>query len=88
MPARVWQAIADQSLLGVDLRFMLPRISAPTLLIWGDQDTLEGAAGRAALRSGIKGAQVANFPALGHDLIWQDPKGVAQVMIRFIESPR
>jgi pimeloyl-ACP methyl ester carboxylesterase len=88
IPARVWRAIADQSLLGVDLRFMLPRISAPALLIWGGQDTLEGPAGRAALRSGIRGARVADFPALGHDLIWQDPKAVAQVMTRFIESPR
>lgn len=88
IPAQVWRAIADQSLLGVELRSMLPRISAPTLLIWGGKDTLEGPAGRAALRSGIRGAQVANFPSLGHDLIWQDPKGVAEVMTRFIESAR
>ena len=88
IPARVWRAIADQSLLGVDLQSMLPRIEAPTLLIWGGEDTLEGPAGRAALRSGIKGAQVENFPSLGHDLIWQDPRGVARAMIRFIERPQ
>ena len=87
IPARVWRAIADQSLLGVDLRSMLPRIEAPTLLIWGGEDALEGPAGRAALRSGIKGAQVVNFPSLGHDLIWQDPRGVARAMTRFIEGP-
>jgi pimeloyl-ACP methyl ester carboxylesterase len=87
IPARVWRAIAEQSLLGVDLRFMLPRIQAPTLLIWGGQDSLEGPAGRAALRTGIKGAQVRNFPSLGHDLIWQDPRGVARVMTQFIEGP-
>jgi pimeloyl-ACP methyl ester carboxylesterase len=88
IPARVWRAIAEQTLLGVDLRFMLTRISAPTLLIWGGHDSLEGPAGRAALLSGIKGAQVRNFPSLGHDLIWQDPPGVARAMTQFIAGPR
>lgn len=87
IPARIWRAIAYQSLLGVDLRFMLPRIKAPTLLIWGGKDNLESPAGRAALRAGIRGAQVRIFPALGHDLIWQDPRGIARVMTRFIETP-
>jgi pimeloyl-ACP methyl ester carboxylesterase len=87
IPARVWRAIATQTLLGVDLRFMLPRIQAPTLLIWGGQDALEGPAGRAALQTGIKGAKVRNFPSLGHDLIWQDPRGVARAMTQFIQGP-
>ncbi len=87
IPARVWRAIAEQTLLGVDVRFMLSRIQAPTLLIWGGQDTLEGPAGRAALRSGIRGAQVRNFPSLGHDLIWQDPRRVAGAMTQFIQGP-
>lgn len=87
IPARVWRAIAQQCLLGVDLHFMLPRITSPTLLIWGGKDSLEGPAGRAALRSGIKGAQVVSFPPLGHDLIWQDPRGVARAMTQFIAGP-
>jgi pimeloyl-ACP methyl ester carboxylesterase len=87
IPARVWRAIAEQTLLGVDLRFMLPRIQAPTLLIWGGQDSLEGPAGRAALQSGIKGARVRNFPSLGHDLIWQNPRGAARAMTQFIQGP-
>src|SRR5258708_30647420 len=33
IPAHVWRAIADQSLIGVDLRTMLPRVQAPTLLV-------------------------------------------------------
>lgn len=87
IPARVWRAIAQQCLLGVDVRFMLHRIEAPTLLIWGGKDTLESPAGRAALRSGIAGARVVNFPSLGHDLIWQDPRGVAREMTKFIAGP-
>lgn len=86
IPVRVWRAIAEQSLQGVDLRSTLSRIEAPTLLIWGGQDSLEGPAGRAALRAGIPRAQVRIFPSLGHDLIWQDPAGVARVMTQFIAA--
>jgi pimeloyl-ACP methyl ester carboxylesterase len=84
IPAAVWRAIADQSIVGVDLRPMLPRIKARTLLIWGGQDTLPTPAGREALRSGIAGAKVRTFPALGHDLFWQEPSSVADAMLDFL----
>jgi pimeloyl-ACP methyl ester carboxylesterase len=84
IPAHVWRAIADQSLIGGDLRFMLPRVQAPTLLIWGARDTLVSAAGREALRIGIGRAEVRTFDSLGHDLFWEDPRAVATVMIDFL----
>jgi len=84
IPARVWRAIADQSLTGVILSPMLSRIGAKTLLIWGGTDTLVDATGRDALRTGIKGAEVRMFDSLGHDLIWQDPEAVAKVIIDFL----
>jgi pimeloyl-ACP methyl ester carboxylesterase len=84
IPARVWRAIADQSLVGVDLRLMLPRVTAPTLLIWGGRDTLVSDAGRDALRTGLTRVEVRTFPFLGHDLFWEDPRGVASVMIDFL----
>jgi len=70
IPAHVWRDIADQTLLGDDLRRMLPRIRAPTLLIWGGRDTVMSEAGRNALRAGIKGNEARIFPSLGHDLFW------------------
>ena len=84
IPARVWCAIADQSLLGVDLRWMLPRIQAPTLLIWGGRDSLMSDAGRDALRTGIARVEAQTFPSLGHDLFWEDPRAVATVLIGFL----
>jgi pimeloyl-ACP methyl ester carboxylesterase len=84
IPARVWRSIADQSLIGVDLRTLLPRIEAPTLLIWGARDTLVSDAGRRALRSGIPHAEERTFASLGHDLFWEDPPAVAGVMIGFL----
>jgi pimeloyl-ACP methyl ester carboxylesterase len=84
IPAHVWQAIADQSLIGVDLRFMLPRVQAPTLLIWGGRDTLISDAGRDALCTGIARAEVRIFTSLGHDLFWEDPPAVADALIGFL----
>jgi pimeloyl-ACP methyl ester carboxylesterase len=84
IPARIWRAIADQSLIGVDLRTMLPRIQAPTLLIWGGRDTLVSTAGRDALRSGIPRVEERTFVSLGHDLFWEDPPAVAGAVIGFL----
>lgn len=84
IPAHVWRAIADQSLIGVDLRAMLPRIQAPTLLIWGGRDTLVSEAGRQALRSGIPHVEERTFASLGHDLFWEDPPAVAGLVTGFL----
>jgi pimeloyl-ACP methyl ester carboxylesterase len=84
IPADVWRAIAEQSLLGVDLASMLPRVRAPTLLIWGGQDTVMGPAGRDALRKGIPRAEVRVFPKLGHDLFWEEPAMLAKVLADFL----
>jgi pimeloyl-ACP methyl ester carboxylesterase len=86
IPARVWRSIADQSLLGVDLQTLLPRIQAPTLLIWGGRDTLVSDAGRRALTSGITHVEARTFTSLGHDLFWEDPPAVAGVMIGFLAT--
>jgi pimeloyl-ACP methyl ester carboxylesterase len=84
IPAHVWRTMADQTLLGVDLRWMLPRIRAPTLLIWGGKDTLMSETGRAVLRTRIARAETRVFPSLGHDLLWEDPEAVAGIMISFL----
>jgi pimeloyl-ACP methyl ester carboxylesterase len=86
IPARLWRAIADQSLVGVDLQPMLRRVRAPTLLIWGARDTLVSAEGREALRTGITGSQVRIFDSLGHDLFWEDPAGVASAITDFLAA--
>jgi pimeloyl-ACP methyl ester carboxylesterase len=86
IPAHIWRAIADQTLIGVDLRYMLPRIRASTLLIWGELDALADDAGREALRAGIAHAEVRTFAAVGHDLFWEDPSAVATALIGFLAA--
>jgi pimeloyl-ACP methyl ester carboxylesterase len=86
IPARVWRAIADQSLEGVDLAPMLNRIRAPTLLIWGARDSLVSAEGRDSLHTGIKSSRVKVFPTLGHDLFWEEPNAVSASMLQFLTA--
>jgi pimeloyl-ACP methyl ester carboxylesterase len=86
IPARLWRAIADQTLVGMDLEPMLPRVRAPTLLIWGARDTLVTEEGREVLRRGIAGSRVRIFDSLGHDLFWEDPVGVTSAMTDFLAA--
>lgn len=86
IPAHIWRDIADQALVANDLRPMLSRIQAPTLLIWGGRDSVMSAAGRDALRTGIPRNQVRIFPDLGHDLIWQDPGALASAITEFLKK--
>jgi pimeloyl-ACP methyl ester carboxylesterase len=86
IPACVWRAIADQSLVGADLQPMLVRVRAPTLLIWGARDTLATEEGREVLRTGIAGSRVKIFDSLGHDLFWEDPLGVTSAITDFLAA--
>jgi pimeloyl-ACP methyl ester carboxylesterase len=86
IPARVWLAILDQ---GLDLRNLqadLPKIQAPTLLIWGAKDNLFGARDRCSLRSALPQAEVKVFENLGHNAYWEDPAAVASVINPFLAA--
>jgi pimeloyl-ACP methyl ester carboxylesterase len=87
IPARIWKAIADQSLEGVDLVPLLARIRAPTLLIWGGRDSLVTPDGRERLQRGIEGSRTKDFPLLGHDLFWEAPQSVATPITEFLTAP-
>ena len=40
IPVRVWLAVLEQGLIDSDLQRTLPKLTAPTLLIWGSKDPL------------------------------------------------
>ncbi len=90
IPLRVWLAVLDQSLSRTDayadLQRTLPRLTAPTLLIWGSQDPIMEEPMRKSLRDALPGAQVKVFEGLGHNPFWEDPAGVAQVVNAFLAA--
>jgi len=84
LPLRIWRAVLDQSLTHPDLAAMLPRLTAPTLLIWGSEDPIMSPADRASLEIALPHAAVRIFAGLGHNQFWEQPRAVARVINRFL----
>jgi pimeloyl-ACP methyl ester carboxylesterase len=88
IPLRVWLAVLDQGLSSTndyaDLQRTLPRLTAPTLLIWGSKDPIMEEPVRQTLRSALPHAKVRVFEGLGHNPFWEDPQGVAAVINAFL----
>ncbi|KNB54131.1 alpha/beta fold hydrolase [Streptomyces caatingaensis] len=71
--------------LGVDLRPLLGRITAPTLVLASTQDRLIDGAQQQALLAGIEGARYAEIDA-GHGAPGEDPEGFAAKLAAFLEE--
>jgi len=84
IPVRVWLAVIEQGSLGFDLQAGLARLQAPTLLLWGDKDTLMPEPVRCALREALPNARVHVFPDDGHNPFWDEPAGVAAQINPFL----
>ena len=67
IPLRVWLAVLDQGLIDNDLQATLPKLTAPTLLLWGSKDPDHG--GRGAPDAARRFAARA-----GEDLRWPRPQ--------------
>jgi pimeloyl-ACP methyl ester carboxylesterase len=88
IPVGVWLAVLAQGMTDMDLQRSLPRLKAPTLLIWGSDDAIIDGAGRDVLRAGLPAARVKIFEYLGHNPFWEDPHGVAVVINAFLGAKR
>jgi pimeloyl-ACP methyl ester carboxylesterase len=86
IPLRVWLAVLDQGLAGGNLQQTLPKLTAPTLLIWGEKDPIMKEEMRRSLRRALPAAQVRIFPGLGHNPLWEDPRACAQVINAFLTA--
>ena len=83
-PARVWRA-AFAALMQADHRSELGRINAPTLILWGEQETYFLRPDQEALVAAIKGARFVAWPDAGHALHWEHPQRFAQELTNFIQ---
>ena len=86
IPLRVWLAVLDQGVLVTDLQRTLPRLTAPTLLIWGSKDPIMEEEQRQTLREALPKAQVEILAGLGHNPIWEDPARCAQLINTFLSN--
>ncbi|NNM60842.1 MAG: alpha/beta fold hydrolase [Steroidobacteraceae bacterium] len=86
IPVKIWLAVLDQAVTGIDLQTTLPRLTAPALLIWGAKDTLMGPADRCSLERALPHAQVKIFANAGHNPFWKEPAAVAAVINPFLDK--
>jgi pimeloyl-ACP methyl ester carboxylesterase len=86
IPLRVWLAVLDQGIVDTDLQRTLPKLTAPTLLIWGSKDPIMEEEVRQTLREALPRAQVKILPGLGHNPFWEDPAACAAAINAFLTA--
>lgn len=85
VPARVWHEMFA-GLLAYDDTAELERITAPTLLVWGDADGLVGRDAQEMLAGRISSAELAVYPGVGHTPRWEDPARFAADVAAFVQG--
>jgi len=80
-PATLWRAARD--LLAEDVREDLRRIEAPTLLIWGQRDTLVPPAAGDLLRKEIPGCRLLVLEGASHVPMFDRPEEFDAALLAF-----
>jgi non-heme chloroperoxidase len=84
-PARVWRN-ALRALLEDDHSADLRRLTARTLIIWGDRDDFFGRADQDVLASAIRGARLQVYEGGGHSPHWEEPERFARDVAAFVQE--
>jgi non-heme chloroperoxidase len=83
IPARVWKAVW-QGMMTDDHSNELHRISAPTVLIWGDQDSDPPRSVQEELLELIAGSRLVVYTGVGHSPMWEVPERFANDITTFL----
>jgi pimeloyl-ACP methyl ester carboxylesterase len=83
VPARVWRQTFD-ALLDYDDSADLPRLDAPTLLVWGDADGLVSRNMQNALLRRIPSVELVVYAGVGHTPRWDDPARFSSDVAAFV----
>jgi non-heme chloroperoxidase len=87
LPAQVWRA-AFEGFLEDDFVGELDKIKAPTLLLWGAQDTICSRRDQDALLAAIPRSRLVVYESAGHGLHWEEPERFAGDLIAFADQVR
>jgi len=85
VPARVWKAVFE-GLLEDDSAKELDRIKAPTLIVWGDKDTILPRSDEEATAAAIPNSRLVVYEGVGHSCYWEEPQRIAADLAAFVES--
>jgi non-heme chloroperoxidase len=87
LPARVWRAVLE-GLLAADDSDELGKISAPTILLWGEHDAYFLRDQQDRLAAAIPSARLQIYADTGHSPQWERPDVVARDIQAFVSSLR
>jgi pimeloyl-ACP methyl ester carboxylesterase len=73
-----------QALSAMDLGKVAPRITAPTMILWGDQDGFFDADSQELVKAAYPDAEYVAFPGFGHNMFWEVPDKVAAKIMPFL----
>lgn len=79
----IMRAVMSKS-VNQDLKFAMPAIKAPTLLIWGENDTATPISDAKIMEKLIPDAGLVSFPGCGHYSFLDNPHQFAAVLRSFI----
>jgi non-heme chloroperoxidase len=85
LPAQIWKSALD-GLLAVDDAEDLGKITAPTLLIWGERDGFFSREEVEGLAAVIPDARLLSYPETGHAVQWERPERVASDLDAFMRE--
>lgn len=85
LPARLWRQVLD-GVVAYDDEGQLARITAPTLLMWGERDALFSREDQDRLVTAIRGAKLRLYQETGHCPNWERPQQVAADLSAFIQA--
>ena len=83
VPARVWKQ-TFAALLDYDDVARLPRITAPTLIVWGEVDPLVGRDMQDPLIRRIPEAELVVYSGAAHTPRWDDPTRFSRDVATFV----
>jgi pimeloyl-ACP methyl ester carboxylesterase len=87
VPAYVWRAVFSG--FSENTPPLRPNeVTAPTLILWGDQDLYGPREDQEMLRSVIPGSRLNVYEGHGHALHWEAPRRVADDIVAFIDEKR
>jgi non-heme chloroperoxidase len=85
VPAFVWRETL-KGILTDDFSAELVKITVPTLVIWGDEDTVLPREDQEVLTRLIYGSRLIVYPGAGHVFYWEEPARVAADLVAFTKE--
>ncbi len=88
LPTRVWRALMDGMLAMEAVAPEIAERAVPTLILWGEHDSVFGGPEQAALRGALPDAEFVAYEQTGHAPHWERPERVAEDVGAFLDRSR